>query len=126
MEASRVAVGPRIGLRVEILGSAGALSWSFERMNELRRFQLSDDGDEGYTTILVGPAHPDFAAFQPGAGVPMGYDDLRVLEARNFLAPMRDGEQREPGVEEMLDRRPRPRRRSSAARSQPARWEAAR
>ena len=27
------------------------------------------------------PQHPDFAAFQPGAGVPMGYDDLRVLEA---------------------------------------------
>ena len=46
--------------------------------------------------------HPDFAAFQPGAGVPMGYDDLRVLEARNFLAGVRDGEQREPGVEEML------------------------
>ena len=32
----------------------------------------------------------------------MGYDDLRVLEARNFLAAVRDGEQREPGVEEML------------------------
>ena len=72
-------------------------------MNELRRFQLSYDGkDEGYTTILVGAQHPDFAAFQPGAGVPMGYDDLRVLEARNFLASVRDGEQREPGVEEML------------------------
>ena len=67
-------------------------------MNELERFQLSDDGgDEGYTTILVGAQHPDFAAFQPGAGVPMGYDDLRVLEARNFLAAVRDGEQREPG-----------------------------
>jgi predicted dehydrogenase len=34
--------------------------------------------------------------------VPMGYDDLRVLEARKFLAAVRDGEQREPGVEEML------------------------
>ncbi len=32
----------------------------------------------------------------------MGYDDLRVLEARNFLAAVRDGEQRGPGVEEML------------------------
>jgi predicted dehydrogenase len=102
LEASRVAVGPRTGLKLEILGSAGALSWSFERMNELRRFQLSDDGDEGYTTIQMGPAHPDYASFQPGAGVPMGYDDLRVLEARNFLASVRDGEQREPGVEEML------------------------
>ena len=102
LEASRVAVGPRTGLEVQVLGSEGALGWRFERMNELRRFQLSDDGDEGYTAIQVGPSHPDYAAFQPGAGVPMGYDDLRVLEARNFLASVRDGEQREPGVEEML------------------------
>ena len=81
----------------------GALAWELERMNELQRFQLSEDGgDEGYTTILAGAQHPDFAAFQPGAGVPMGYDDLRVLEARNFLAAVRDGEQREPGLEEML------------------------
>jgi predicted dehydrogenase len=102
LEASRVVVGPRVGLRFEVHGTTGALEWELERMNELRRFQLSDDGDEGYTTIQVGPSHPDYAAFQPGAGVPMGYDDLRVLEARNFLASVRDGEQREPGVEEML------------------------
>jgi predicted dehydrogenase len=103
IEASRVVVGTRTGLRVEVHGTTGALTWDLQRMNELQRFQLSDDGkDEGYTTILVGAQHPDFAAFQPGAGVPMGYDDLRVLEARNFLASVRDGEQREPGVEEML------------------------
>lgn len=103
LEASRVVVGPRVQMRFEVHGTEGALSWELERMNELERFQLSDDGgDEGYTTILAGAQHPDFAAFQPGAGVPMGYDDLRVLEARNFLANVRDGEQREPGVEEML------------------------
>jgi predicted dehydrogenase len=103
LEASRVVVGPRVQMRFEVHGTEGALSWELERMNELERFQLSDDGgDEGYTTILAGAQHPDFAAFQPGAGVPMGYDDLRVLEARNFLANVRDGEQREPGVAEML------------------------
>jgi len=32
----------------------------------------------------------------------MGYDDLRVLEAANFLAAVRDGEQRGPGLDEML------------------------
>ena len=26
------------------------------------------------------------AAFQPGAGIAMGYDDLKVVEARNFLS----------------------------------------
>ena len=103
LEASRVIVGPRVQMRFEVHGTRGALTWELERMNELERFQLSDDGgDEGYTTVLAGAQHPDFAAFQPGAGVPMGYDDLRVLEARTFLAAVRDGEQGEPGVEEML------------------------
>ncbi len=103
LEASRVIVGPRVQMRFEVHGTKGALSWELERMNELERFRLSDDGgDDGYATILAGAQHPDFAAFQPGAGVPMGYDDLRVLEARNFLANVRDGKQREPGVEEML------------------------
>ncbi len=103
LEASRVIVGPRVQMRFEVHGTQGALSWELERMNELECFRLADDGgDEGYTKILAGVQHPDFAAFQPGAGVPMGYDDLRVLEARSFLASVRDGEQREPGVEDML------------------------
>jgi len=104
LEASRVVVGPRVRMRFEVHGTRGALAWELERMNELERFRLSPDGagDDGYTTVLAGPQHPGFAAFQPGAGVPMGYDDLRVLEARRFLESVRDGEQREPGAEEML------------------------
>jgi predicted dehydrogenase len=72
-------------------------------MNELERFQLAEDGqDEGYMRVVAGAQHPDFAAFQPGAGVPMGYDDLRVLEARTFLASVRDGEQGSPGLDDMV------------------------
>ena len=40
----------------------------------------------------------------------MGYDDLRVIEARNFLAAVRDGEQRGPGLDEMVATRPCPAR----------------
>src|SRR3712207_1513632 len=90
-------------MRFEVHGTGGALAWELERMNELEVFRASADGaDDGYTTVLAGVQHPDFAAFQPGAGVPMGYDDLRVLEARRFLTSVREGEQREPGVADML------------------------
>jgi predicted dehydrogenase len=103
IEASRVVVGPRVGLGFEVHGTRGSLTWELERMNELRRYALRDDGgDEGYATVLAGPQHPGFANFQPGAGVPMGYDDLRVLEAANLLAAVRDGEQRGPGLAEMV------------------------
>jgi predicted dehydrogenase len=102
LEASRVVVGPRVRMRFEVHGTKGALAWELERMNELERFRLSDGADQGYTTIFAGPEHGEFAAFQPGAGVPMGYDDLRVTEAHNFLAAIRDGEQRGPGLDEMV------------------------
>ncbi len=103
LETSRVIVGPHVQLRFEVHGTRGALAWELERMNELERFQLAEDGgDEGYMKVLAGPQHPGFAAFQPGAGVPMGYDDLRVLEAAHFLAAVRDGEQRRPGLDEMV------------------------
>jgi len=102
LEASRVIVGPHVRMRFEVHGTTGALAWELERMNELQRFELSENGrDEGYMTVHAGAQHPGFAAFQPGAGVPMGYDDLRVLEAAAFLEAIRDGEQRGPGLEEM-------------------------
>jgi len=103
LETSRVIVGPHVRLRFEVHGTRGALGWELERMNELERYQLADGGgDEGYARVFAGPRHPGFAAFQPGAGIPMGYDDLRVLEAASFLAAVRDGEQRGPGLDEML------------------------
>ena len=103
LEASRVIVGPHVGMRFEVHGTDGALAWELERMNELERFQLAQNGaDEGYMRVVAGAQHPDFAAFQPGAGVPMGYDDLRVLEARTFVAAVARGEQDAPGLAEMV------------------------
>jgi predicted dehydrogenase len=103
LEASRVVVGPRVRLRFEVHGTDGAVAWELERMNELERSQLpADAADQGYTTVFAGPGHGEFGAFQPGAGIPMGYDDLRVIEAHNFLAAIRDGEQRGPGLDEMV------------------------
>jgi predicted dehydrogenase len=100
LEASRVIVGPHVRMRFDVHGTEGALGWDFERMNELERFRLGDDA--GYTRVAAGPSHPGFERFQPGAGMSMGYDDLRVLEAANFLAAVRDGEQRAPGLDEMV------------------------
>ena len=65
-------------------------------MNELELYR-----DGGNARVLMGPSHPDFARFQPGQGIPMGYDDLKVIEAYRFLQSIADGQQREPGVREM-------------------------
>jgi predicted dehydrogenase len=96
IELSRVMVGGDARYWFEVNGTRGAVAWNFERMNELERYR-----DGGYARELMGPAHPDFARFQPGAGIPMGYDDLKVIEAYRFLQSIADGRQREPGVREI-------------------------
>lgn len=102
LEASRVAVGPQARYAFEVHGSLGAIAWDFERMNELSMFLPLENGDAGYSRVLMGPKHDPFARFQPGPGLPMGYDDLKVVEAALFLESVVDGVQREPGVREAL------------------------
>jgi len=101
IESSRVAVGPEARYVFEANGTEGAVAWNFERMNELQVCLPLASGDRGYSTVYMSPEHPDFGHFQPGAGLPMGYNDLKVIEARLFLESIVDGVQRAPGVEEM-------------------------
>jgi predicted dehydrogenase len=96
IELSRAMVGGDARYWFEVNGTRGAVAWNFERMNELEHYR-----DGGYARELMGPAHPDFARFQPGTGIPMGYDDLKVIEAYRFLQSIADGQQREPGVREI-------------------------
>jgi predicted dehydrogenase len=102
IEASRVAVGPQARYAFEVHGSQGAVAWDFERMNELSLFLPLENGDRGYARVVMGPEHEPFARFQPGPGLSMGYDDLKVVEAALFLQSVADDEQREPGVREAL------------------------
>jgi predicted dehydrogenase len=102
IEASRVAVGPQARYAFEVHGSEGAVSWDFERMNELLVYRPLESGDGGYARVVMGPQYEPFGRFQPGPGISMGYDDLKVVEAATFLQSVVDGEQREPGVREAL------------------------
>lgn len=106
-EASRVATGPRAQYTVEVYGTAGSLRWDFQRLNELQ-VALAEPGPggttglPGYTTVLAGPEHGEFARFQPGAGTSMGFDDLKVIEAAGFLTSVRTGRQHGPSVADGL------------------------
>jgi predicted dehydrogenase len=102
LESSRVAVGPQARYAFEVHGSNGAVAWDFERMNELSVFLPLESGDRGYARVIMGPQHEPFQRFQPGPGLPMGYDDLKVIEAALFLDSIATGEQAEPGVREAL------------------------
>ena len=86
LEASRVAVGEQNTYGFDVHGTTGALAWDFRRMGELAVAQGGGSQDQPLTTVFVGPGAGQYAAFQPGAGIAMGYDDLKVIEASNFLS----------------------------------------
>ncbi len=99
-EISRVATGFKCGLTFTVFGSHGAISFDQERMNELRHFSSADPADRrGFRTILAGPQHPDYAPFCPAPGHGLGINDLKVIEARNFLRAMDGGAAAKPGFD---------------------------
>jgi predicted dehydrogenase len=102
LEASRVAVGPRASYNFEIYGTEGSLKWNFERMNELE-LALNRTGEHvGYQTVYAGPSFGDFSRFQPGAGIPMGYDDLKTIEARRFIEAFIGGEAKNSNIHDAV------------------------
>jgi predicted dehydrogenase len=101
-EASRVAVGPRSDYSIEVFGTAGSLTWTFAAMNELQ-VCLGLGGDvHGYTTVLAGPGDGEYSHFQPGAGISMSFDDLKTIEAHQFLTSVVSGRQIAPSVADAL------------------------
>lgn len=102
LEACRVITGSQCDLGFEVHGTTGALAWTFERMNELRVFRRNDGApaDEGWTVELSGPAHPFHRAFNPGWGVGLGFDDLKVVEAAEFLQAIATGRPAAPSFQD--------------------------
>jgi predicted dehydrogenase len=91
LEASRVAVGEQNNYGFEVHGTRGAVSWDFRRMGELAVSTGDAYQDQAVSTVFVGPAHGEYAAFQPGAATAMSYDDLKVIEAYRFLRSVAEG-----------------------------------
>jgi predicted dehydrogenase len=102
LENSRTCIGPHVRNSFEVNGTRGALSWNFQRLNELELYRVDSTGDRGYRTVFAAPSMGDFGRFQPGAGISMGYDDLKVTEACKFLTSIAEDRQREPGMPEIV------------------------
>jgi predicted dehydrogenase len=90
LEASRVSVGEQNNYGFEVHGTRGAVFWDFRRLNELGVSIGTAYQDQSVSTIYVGPAHGFYGAFQPGSASSMSYDDLKVIEAYQFLRSIAD------------------------------------
>ena len=83
---SRIGMGRKLGLTYEIQGTKGSLFYNQERMNEIRLYRHTDpDREKGYKTIYIGPDHPGYKAFFGLAGIGLGYNDQKIIEAHDLI-----------------------------------------
>ncbi len=83
---SRVGMGRKLGLGYEIQGTKGSLFYTQERMNEIKLYRHTDpDREKGYKTIYIGPEHPGYKAFFGLAGIGLGYNDQKIIEAHDLI-----------------------------------------
>jgi predicted dehydrogenase len=109
-EASRMALGRKNGMKIEVNGSKGSIAFDFESMNELHFFDGTlPDAENGFRRILATePEHPGVSNWWP-AGHGLGYDHPFVHELQEFLGAIADERDPSPSfadglqVQQVLD-----------------------
>lgn len=96
---SRIGMGRKLGLGYEIQGTKGSLFYTQERMNEIQLYRDSDaEREKGYKTIYIGPEHPGYKAFFGLAGIGLGYNDQKIIEAHDLVTAVALGQPAQPDV----------------------------
>lgn len=104
IEASWMAPGRKHTIAAEVWGTKGSVSFDFERLNELQLYTTGQTrGREGFTTILAGPAHQDFAAFVPAPGHQLSFNDLKTIEIRDLVEGLSGGSSPWPDFREAME-----------------------
>jgi predicted dehydrogenase len=92
LEVSRVALGRKNSLQIEVFGDLGSLAFDLENLNELQFFDGSIPmSRQGFTRILATePEHPYVSSWWPQGHV-LGWEHSFVHEIADFLGCVRDG-----------------------------------
>lgn len=101
IETSRIACGRKMGLSYVVTGTKGSLAFTQERMAELKLYRHDEPAArQGFKTILLGPAHTDYAPFCGGAGHGIGFNDQKTVEVRDLIDAIATGGPLWPDFEE--------------------------
>lgn len=85
LEADRSIFGPQSQMAYELNGSKGAASWDHERLNQLLLYLPEEQPTNGFVEVLSGGEYFHQNNFVPGGGNSIGYEDMKVIEALEFL-----------------------------------------
>jgi predicted dehydrogenase len=85
LEADRSIFGPQSNMAYELNGSRGAASWDHEKLNQLQLYLPEEQHNDGFVEVLSGDAFPHQGNIVPGGGNSIGYEDLKIIEALEYL-----------------------------------------
>ena len=115
LETSRVAIGKRVSLQIEVYGSRGSADWDLERPDEFRVCLPGDPFTFGFRRVLVNPGHPGAAELLIAGtdGTSIGWLGQECAMWAEFIGGDRRGPAR---LGRFHGRRPRQRRHRRAVR----------
>lgn len=103
VDVSRVALGQKNALRVEVYGTTGSITFNLENPNELYFLNGTEPIEvQGFRRILVTePEHPYISGWWPQGHV-IGWEHSFTHQIRDFLLNIADGTDPSPSFEEGL------------------------
>lgn len=102
LETDRSIFGPQSSMAFELNGSKGAASWDHEKLNQLQLYLPDEQPTDGFLEVLAGDAFRNQGSIVPGAGNSLGYEDLKLIEAFEFLSSIVAGRPHSPGFGDAL------------------------
>ncbi len=103
LEADRSMFGPQSSMAYELNGSKGAASWDHEKLNQLQLYLPEEQPVDGFIEVLAGDAFPHQGNIVPGGGNSIGFEDLKLIEALEFLRAVAQGRPHAPGFTDALN-----------------------
>ncbi len=93
LETSRITLGKRVSMLIEVYGSKGSADWDLERPDEFRVCLPGDPSTFGYRRVMVNPSHPGASdlliAGTDGTGI--GWLGFEVAMWVEFLTAIAEG-----------------------------------
>lgn len=105
LEATRMALGRKNHITIEINGSKGSLYFDFEDMNRLQYFNNDDPKDrQGFRDILVtkGGTHPYFGSWWPEGHI-IGYEHTFIHTVADLITNVVEGKNTHPTFADGLE-----------------------
>src|ERR1700722_12021729 len=89
IHVNRCAWGRKGRVALQIFGGRGMIAFDQERLNEVQVYVAEGrPEDQGFRTVLMGPAHKPYDRFIVAPGHQLGFNDLKIIECRALIGRM--------------------------------------